>query len=329
MTGPMRRAERHDHDRRNGALVAGTWLIGIGLIFIAKDVWHLGWTEAWPMFVILAGAASLVSSLSGRKRHTAGAWSLVWPIAWMLIGAVLLASTTGRLGLAPGELISRWWPALFVGIGIWFLVAAFWPRNAPAEQLALPLTGADHAEVRVQFGAGELTVGRAAPGMLLDGRFEGGAQYRSPGPNMVELRPDQSSGWPMTGGTLRWAMGLTGEVPLDLRLDTGASKATVDLVDLRIRLLEIRSGAAETRVRLPARAGQSWVRTETGVASLVLEVPPGVAARIRTKMALGRTDIDERRFPRAMDGFMSPDYERSPNRIEIEIQGGVGSVSVR
>jgi hypothetical protein len=132
----------------------------------------------------------------------------------------------------------------------------------------------------------------------------------------------------MSGQPLRWTVGLTGEVPLDLRLDTGASKASVDLVDLRVRLLEIRSGAAETRVRLPANAGQTWVRTETGVASLRLDVPPGVAARIRTRMALGRTSVDEARFPRTMDGFQSPDFDRSPNRVEIEIQGGVGAVSI-
>ncbi|MFN8620797.1 MAG: hypothetical protein U0869_08655 [Chloroflexota bacterium] len=326
------RALDRDHGRRDGAVTAGAWLIALGLVFLVKDLADLDWPEAWPLFVIAAGGASLASALLGHRRRPVGAWSLVWPIAWMLVGGALLASTTGKLGVPPGELVSRWWPVVFVGIGVWFLVAAFWPRGGgaePAEDLVLPLAGAPEAEVRLQFGAGELRVARAAPGNLVDGRFEGGVVYRSPGPGLVELRPDSASGWPVSGQPLRWSVGLTGEVPLDLRLDTGASKAMVDLIDLRLRLLEIRSGAAETRVRLPGNAGQTWVRTETGVASLWLDIPPGVAARIRSRMALGRTSVDAARFLRFAEGWQSPDFERNPNRVDIEIQGGVGQVTIR
>jgi hypothetical protein len=322
--------ETRERGSRHGAVVAGTWLIAIGLVFLARDLMHLAWGEAWPLFIIAAGAASLVTSLVGYRRLHAGVWSLFWPIAWILIGGVLLAATTGRLAESPGELISRWWPIVFVIIGAWFLVAAFWPRRrGTTEHLALPLAGATAGEVRLTFGAGELSIHRADPGLLLGGRFDGGVLYRSPGPGFVELKPDTTAGWPVPGHAFRWDVGLTGEVPIDLRLDTGASRATVDLVDLLIRRLEIRSGASETRVRLPAAAGQTWVRTETGVASLVLEVPDGVAARVRTRMALGRTIVDEARFPRTLDGFSSPDFDAAPNRVEIDVQGGVGAVTVR
>ncbi len=314
---------------RHGAVAAGAWLVALGLVFLVKDVARLTWGEAWPLFVVAVGVASLISSLLGRHRLSAGMWSLLWPVAWIVVGGLLFASTTGRIPEQPGELISRWWPAGFVAIGVWFLVAALWPRRSARDTLSLPLAGAQRAEARIAFGAGTLSVGRGRPGMLIDGRFEGGALYRSPGPGLVEVKPDARAGWPVVGGASRWDIGLTAEVPLDLRLDTGASRATVDLSDLRIRLLEIRTGASETRVRLPAQAGQSWVRTETGVSALRIEVPTGVAARIRTSMALGRTDVDESRFPRSQDGYASPDYETCPHRVEIDVQGGVGTVTIR
>jgi hypothetical protein len=321
--------DRREHGARNGAVVAGAWLISIGLVFLARDLWDLSWSEAWPLFVVAVGGASLITSLFGRRRLPAGAWSLVWPLAWIGVGIALFAATTGRIADGPAELVAQWWPAALIAIGVWFLVAAFWPRRTASETLTIPLAGAPHAEVRMTFGAGELSIGRSEPGTLISGRFEGGALYRSPGPGLVEVRPDTGGGWPMSGQALRWNVGLTGEVPLDLRLDTGASRATVDLADLLVRLLEVRSGASETRVRLPGHAGQTWVRTETGVASLSLEVPPGVAAHIRTRMALGRTSVDEVRFPRAVDGYASSDYGTSPNRVEIDVQGGVGSVTIR
>ena len=52
-------------------------------------------------------------------------------------------------------------------------------------------------------------------------------------------------------------------------------------------MLDLQTGASETRVRLPKAAGMTQVKTGHGAASLTLEVPAGVAARIRTRMALG------------------------------------------
>jgi hypothetical protein len=81
-------------------------------------------------------------------------------------------------------------------------------------------------------------------------------------------------------------------------------------------------------VILPEAAGATSVRAEAGAASLTFEVPDGVAARIRTRMALGSTRIDEARFPRVGDGFQSMDYGSALNRIDLDIQGGVGSLQV-
>ena len=181
----------------------------------------------------------------------------------------------------------------------------------------------------MSFGAGVLEIGRAAPGRLLDGSFQGGVRYRTHGPDNVEIAPDTGRGWPAGGGIFRWTVGLTGEKPLDLRLDTGASRATIDLAELRVRQLELKTGAAETRLRLPRAGGVTLVRTETGVASLYIEIPQGVAARIRSSMALGRVDVDQARFQRVADGWQSPDIATAANRVELEVRGGVGSVTVR
>jgi len=322
------RADRHhQHDR---GIVAGAWLIGLGLVFVLRDAWDLSWGEAWPLFIVVAGAASLVRSLVNRGELRVGAWSLAWPIGWIVVGLLLFAATSGRIATEPGELIARWWPALFVAIGIWFLVAAVWPgRKSVTEDLVLPLAGAPAADVRITFGGGELAIRRGQPGALVSGSFQGGVVYRNPGPGRLELKPDTGGGWPMSGRGFSWDVGLTGEVPLDLRLDTGASRATIDLHDLLVRRLDVHSGASDTRIRLPASAGVTAVRTETGVASVTIDVPPGVAARIRSGMAISRLTVDQARFPRTINGYESPDAATNPNRVDIEIQGGVGAVTIR
>ena len=314
---------------RRGPVVAGTWLIGIGLVFIVRQSMGLDWSEAWPLFVILVGVASLVTTALSGVRGVAGFWSLTWPVVWIVVGIALFASTTGRLGQTPLDLIAEWWPVLLVAVGAWFVIGAILPFGArPSESLVVPVGGASAADVRIRFGAGVLATRRAGPGNLVDGTFRGGVVSRDLGGGRIELRQDTSFGMPLLDHDSDWMVGLTGDVPLDLRVDVGAARSLLDLSDVQLRSLELHTGASETRVRLPRAAGSTAVHAEAGAASLTIEVPGGVAARIRSRMGLGSTQVDETRFARSAAGFESADYGTATNRVDIEISGGVGSVRV-
>lgn len=197
------------------------------------------------------------------------------------------------------------------------------------QQLSTPLAGATDASVRIKFGGGELFVGHGPDEMLISGEFRGEVVRRSLGPGRVEL---EQEGWHWPWGRDEWPLwrvGLTGAVPMDLQVEGGASKTVLDLRELRIRSLAIKTGASETRVTLPQAAGITTVRSESGAAAIFFDVPAGVAARIRTKMGLGGSDIDTRRFPRVGDVWESPDFASAINRVDIDAQGGLGSVTVR
>lgn len=313
---------------RRGSLVAATWLIGLGAVFLIQQAADLGWSQGWPLFIILVGVASLVSALVSWRPSLGGVWDFTWPIAWIVFGVLLLASTTGNLGAGPVELFETYWPWGLVALGTWFLIGAFVPGRGAVTTLALPLRGAPAADVRLRFGAGTLDLGAAAPGMLVDGSFPGGVVTEEAGAGRVTLSQDTSAGIPWLDHGADWDLGLTAEIPLDLRLEVGAARSTLDLAELQVRHLEIQTGASETVVRLPRAAGATDVRIEAGAASVTLEVPVGVAARIRTRMALGSTQVDEARFPRTADGYESTDYATAANRVDIDAQGGVGSLRV-
>jgi hypothetical protein len=314
---------------RRGAITGATWLIGLGLVFLVRQVNDWSWNEAWPLFVILVGVATLITTLLTWQPGLAAIWSLTWPVVWIVVGILLLLTTTGQLGQGPAEFIDEYWPWAAVGLGIWFLIGAFVPvRGAATRQLAIPLEGTGPATIRLRFGAGELTVRTAMRGNLIDGTFEGGVRTARSGANGIELEQDTSTGLPWVDHDARWEVGLTGEVPVDLRLDTGANRARLDFLEVPLRRLEIHTGASDTRIRLPRAAGATEVRAEHGAASLTFEVPAGVAARIRTTMVIGSSDIDEARFPRTADGYESPDYATAANRIDLSISGGVGSLKV-
>jgi len=313
---------------RRGSLVAATWLIGLGLVFLIQQGADLSWAEAWPMFVILVGVGSFVSTAVRGYLGIGGIWAFTWPLAWVVVGVLLLLSTTGNLALGPRELISEWWPLALVVLGIWFLIGAIVPGSAPSEALVIPIGLATGANVTIRYGAGELRTHVAAAGDLIDGQFVGGVSHRQDGPGRVELRQDAAAGWPWLDRRFAWDVGLTAELPLDLRVDGGATRMVLDLRDLKLSSLELHTGASGTRVALPRAAGVTAVRAEAGAAELVFEVPDGVAARIRSRMVLGSTQIDQGRFPPTAQGYESVDYATAQNRVDIDVQGGVGSLRV-
>lgn len=313
-----------------GALVGGTWLIGLGAVFLVRQAMGLSWTEAWPLFVILVGVASFITTIVDRRGASWTFWDLTWPIVWVGVGVALFLSTTGRLGTEPGELIAAGWPWLLIALGLWFLVGSIAPGGRrPVEDLVVPRRDLTSATVRIRFGAGTLDVGSAAPGNLVDGRFRGGVVKRELGPGIVDLEQDTSYGMPWLQRESAWTVGLTREVPLDLKVEAGASRTRLDLSETQTRRLEIKTGASETTVSLPRAAGMTDVKAEAGAASMTFTVPTGVAARIHGTVALGSIRVDEERFPRFGSDYQSPDYGSATNRVDLDINGGVGSVRVR
>jgi hypothetical protein len=314
---------------RRGSLIGATWLIGLGVVFLVQRAADLPWSQAWPLWVILVGVAMFVSTLINGRFAWSGIWAFTWPVAWIVVGVVLLLSTTGTIGTGPGQLIADYWPWLLIALGIWFVIGAVLPTGRGlTETLVLPLAGATEAGVKIQFGAGTLHAHPAAPGNLIDGDFRGGVMHRAIGPGRVELEQDTRYGLPWVERSSEWNVGLTAEVPLELKIDAGANKSVLDLRELRVSRLDLQTGASDVRVLLPRSAGMTAVKSSHGAASLTIEVPPGVAARIKTTMALGSTQVDETRFPRSAGGYESPDYATAVNRVDIDASGGVGSLKV-
>ncbi len=131
---------------RTGSLTAATWLIGLGIVFLVQRAADLPWSQAWPMFLILIGVASFVTTILHGRYVYGGLWAFTWPVAWIVVGSLLLASTTGRIGTEPGQLIADYWPWALVILGVWFVIGAFVPSGRGlTETLQLPLGGASEA----------------------------------------------------------------------------------------------------------------------------------------------------------------------------------------
>ncbi len=71
------------------------------------------------------------------------------------------------------------------------------------------------------------------------------------------------------------------------------------------------------------------MRLNGGVGNLRVTIPSGVAARIRVNKGIGSIRVDETRFPKSGNVYQSAEFASAPNKIDIEVDGGVGSVEIR
>ncbi len=258
---------------------------------------------------------------------------LFWGSVILLLGVLLLLQT---LGLVSFNVWPVFWALVLIFLGVWFLLRSRRRTGEYApESLSIPRDGAVQAEVEIQHGAGKLTVRAAGSGgALVEGDFSGGVVHSiQPGAKTrvtLSAEPGGRAGYPWNWPEgLRWDLRLSPDVPLDLTFRTGAGESDIDLTDLDVKSVRLETGASASRLALPARAQFTRVDVRAGLASVNLIVPQGVAAKIQTQTGLSGINIDAARFPSAGGYYISPEYDTASNRVEIYVEGGLGSVEVR
>ena len=257
--------------------------------------------------------------------------SIFWGILLIALAALLLLRQMGKIG---GDIFSYFWPLFIIALGAWLIISYF-SRNQPVkgERISIPLQGAASAYLRFNHGAGRLNLhSGAGSDEIVNGVFTAGVEYKSHlSGNQLEVklrsRAEFWNWWP--GESMDWDVSLNKNIPLNLKIDTGASASILDLTDLKVTDLDIDSGASSTEITLPANAGSTHVDIDTGASSLKMHVPTGVAARIRVKTGISSVNIAPGRFPSLNGGvYQSADYATASNRADITIDSGVGSIEV-
>ena len=256
---------------------------------------------------------------------------LFWGGVLILVGGLMLAGELGITLPNGNSLMSLFWPLLLIGFGIWVLLSVFMRGKVETESASIDLQGAREASVRINHGAGELRLhGGTSAGEFLHGAFAGGLEHKttlngdklevkmSPANNFVLMPP---FGWKEQ---LDWDVSFNTSIPISLDMNTGANKSVIDLRDMNVTDIKLKSGASDTVITLPER-GRLKLDCEIGAASLTVIVPDGVAIRARGSMGAGDFHVDKTRFP----NNESPDFASAQNAVDIHVKGGAASVRIK
>jgi hypothetical protein len=78
---------------------------------------------------------------------------------------------------------------------------------------------------------------------------------------------------------------------------------------------------------MPAH-GKFQAHVSGGIGEVTVRIPSGLAARIHLSAGLGSTDISGV-YQRQGDLYVSPGFDAAGDRVELEVSGGVGKVTVQ
>ena len=288
----------------------------------------------FPLVLILIGVVLMVEQLGIWSLNWAGLWQL-WPLILVFIGLEILFRHTRASGVV----------SLLLAIGVVALVAVLLLSGKPQrpgyerEAFSYPLKGLEAASVRLEVGVGRLEVRPLDDG---DRVLEAEIQYDKGAARLIRDISEKDKEIRVTlrttgGGRVwspfsrsleeNWRIGLSTRIPLSLDINSGVNRSRLDLTGLKLRRLALNAGVGDSEVTLPD-AGAYEVSINGGVGAVKLEIPERMEARIRVDGGLGAIDVG-RRYEHQGKYYVTEGYAAAEDKADIEIDGGVGSITIR
>ncbi len=128
-------------------------------------------------------------------------------------------------------------------------------------------------------------------------------------------------------GGILWLLINPGTFAIGTSMNTDTIDETRDGVDTAN--LELKPGVGGMEVVMPSNAGTVTAKLDGGIGGLTILIPQGVAARIRSHSGISGATINQARFPRVgEDLYESPDYATATNKIDLDVNAGIGGITL-
>lgn len=273
----------------------------------------------WPIILIGAGIIWLLANLNLITIGSLNALANLWPLLLVGIGLdILFGRRSALIGGAIGIVV--------VAIAIVILIAApslGFSQNTQVvtDRYTTPLAGVNSAQITLDLASPSSDIKALSdPSLLFDATIThvGKMDFTVSGAQQKNIHLAQTGvgfEWLFTTGAQnpRWDIGLSPQVPLDLTINGGSGSSTIDLSQLTISNLGIRTGSGSSNIRLPSKGPQYDANLRSGSGSVDMNIPSGAEVTLHLTSGSGSVSIT---LP-ASDAI----------RVEV-IHAGSGSVSV-
>ena len=125
----------------------------------------------------------------------------------------------------------------------------------------------------------------------------------------------------------RVEMSLNSKPVWDMNFDVGAASMDFDLTELKTQNIDVDMGAASITIKLGSLSSKTKLSIDAGASDINIYIPKESGCKISTDGALSSKHFNE--FEKInSDHFETADFNEAANKIYIEIDSGVSSISV-
>jgi hypothetical protein len=254
------------------------------------------------MVLIGAGVVALLGNMGVLERANIVVLLRLWPLIFIVIGLDII--------------FGRRWPAAgaLIGVGAVILVIALmlvgpsmglgddW--DVKRKTLVEPLGEATSARVVLDLSTGPTEISALSDSddlIKADVSYTGNLRFSARGKqdkktiNLEHRGHDWSFfwlGWPKDDDELRWDIGLSPRLPLDLKIDGGSGRSTLDLSRLQLTALELDVSSGSVRASLPPGENRYEAKVDGGSGSCTLELADGTDVDLETDVSSGSFKIE-------------------------------------
>lgn len=287
----------------------------------------------WPIFLIGVGVMLLLNNLGLLSGQVWTALLRLWPALLITAGIDLLIGRRSLVGrIAAAVLIIA-----VLGGSVWLALRYPEQLHGAPQTVQIPRDDAESADIDLRMPVGSLTVGSLSDTQdLLNGtvylqRNETLEQEHTQSGGRARVELFSEGGWYGPGVSFgpehNWSLNVNEDVSVDLDTDFAVGRARLELAAADISTLTTEMAIGETVIVLP-RAGRYTANVNGAIGNIVVLVPEGLGIQLQTDAGLGNVNTPEG-YTRSGDTYESPGYTGADNQAEINLNLGIGNVTVR
>jgi hypothetical protein len=125
-----------------------------------------------------------------------------------------------------------------------------------------------------------------------------------------------------------WEIKLTELIPIDLTVYVKASRADIDLSDLRIRVLDLEAKASNAKLRIGNLVDEVSARIESRASKASVSLPEDMALRIENHSNLSSTSFSWFTLKETDDGYETPDFDQAPTKLTLYLEGSLTKLKI-
>lgn len=275
----------------------------------------------WPLVLIGIGVIALLGTMGVLSRANFVVLFRLWPVLLILIGVDIMF---GRRSPVIGALIGVGAIALIIGL---MLVG---PSQGWGDELEVktgrfsePISQATAARVSLDLSSGPTEITTLSDsGDLIDAElnYTGNIEFEARGDRdkTISLREHGTGStflfdwFTRDDDELRWDVGLSPQVPLDLEIDGGSGSVALDLDKLQLTGLNLDVGSGTIDGSLPASEQRYDVQVDGGSGSCRLDIGDGADVSLHVDAGSGSFRLKTGAYA----------------DINVRIDGGSGKVTI-